>query len=255
VAAGGSRRAAALLDRRRRARPDPAGFLDLLERAAPEPTGPAQRLMLTRAVPLVYERWWRPAFGRMAKGPLGGGMGEERRMARRLLELRPGHTVLDLACGTGDFARDFVAQVGSTGLVVGVDASPTMLARAVRETPAARAPDGNVAYVRAAAERLPFRAATCDAVCCFAALHLFADPWSALDEIARVLAPGGRVALLASCRTGPAPLRPLEAALGAGLGAHMFERDAIPAALRARGFLDVRQRVTGLVQYVGARRT
>ena len=46
-----------------------------------------------------------------------------------------------------------------------------------------------VAYVRGDAQDLPFRDQSFDAVCCFAALHLFADPMKALDSITRVLTP------------------------------------------------------------------
>jgi SAM-dependent methyltransferase len=244
-------RALALLEPPRRgpAAPVADGYLDLLGPAAAPPPGRAQRLMLTGALPRVYERWWRPALGRLAKGARGSGLEAERRTARTLLALEPGGRVLDIGCGTGAFARDFAAAVGPDGLVVGLDASPTMLARAVGGT---RCP--NVAYVRGDAERLPVRAAAFDAVCCFAALHLFADPWAALDEMTRALARGGRLAILASCRTRKAPMRLVEAGLGAGLGVHMFEVDQLTAALRERGFEDMRQRTEGLVQYVGGRR-
>jgi SAM-dependent methyltransferase len=224
------------------------GYLDLLGPDGPAPPGRAQRLMLTGTLPRVYERWWRPTIGRLAKGPLGGGMGDERRMARLLLELQPGAGVLDIACGTGAFTRDFAAAVGPDGLVVGLDGSPSMLARAVGDTS-----QPHVAYVRGDAERLPFRPAAFDAVCCFAALHLFADPWTALDEMARVLAPCGRIAVLTSRRTRVPPLRIADAALEAGLGVHMFDADELTGALAERGFVDMRRRAQGLVQYVGGR--
>jgi SAM-dependent methyltransferase len=244
-------RALALLEAPPRggATPVARGYLDLPGPATPPPAGPAQRLMLTGALPRVYDRWWRPAFGRLVKGALGSGMEDERRMARSLLALEPGEAVLDIACGTGAFTRDFAAAVGRDGLVVGLDASPTMLARAVRDTPHA-----NVAYVRADAERLPFRAAAFNAVCCFAALYLFADPWTALDEMSRVLAPDGRLAILATCRRRAAPLRLVEAGLGAGLGVRVFDPEELTAALAERRFVDVRQRIHGVVQYVGGRR-
>ena len=60
--------------------------------------------MLSGPVPRVYERWWRPALGRVAKGLLGPGMADERRIARLLLGLAPGDGVLDVACGTGNLA-------------------------------------------------------------------------------------------------------------------------------------------------------
>lgn len=234
-------------------RPSPpradAGYLDLLGPAAPAPTGYAQRLMLTRAVPAVYERWWRPALGRVAKGVMGPGMADEHRIARLLLGLAPGDGVLDVACGPGNFTRAFSRSVGEVGLAVGIDASTTMLDRAVRDTRAE-----SVAYVRGDAVRLPFRDASFDAVCCFAALHLFEEPFTALDHMARVLTPGGRIAVFTSCRTRSAPLRAWDGLMGATSGMRMFDRDEITSALAERGFSSVRQRITGLTQFVGGRR-
>ena len=226
------------------------GYLDLLGGAEAEPTGPAQRLMFTRAVPAIYERWWRPALGRVAKGALGPGMGDEHRIARLLLGLAPGDGVLDVACGPGNFTRDFARRVGDTGLAVGIDASATMLARAVQDTPD---PYANTAFVRGDAVALPFRDRSFDAVCCFAALHLFADPFAALDHMSRVLTPGGRIALFTSCRTRSSPLRTVDALMGRRSGMRMFEPDEITGALEDRGFDDVAQRITGLTQFVGAR--
>ena len=107
--------------------------------------------------------------------------------------------------------------------------------------------------MRGDAVRLPFRDASFDAVCCFAALHLFADPFVALDHMARVLTPGGRIALFTSCRTSSAPLRTMDGFVGARSGMRMFERDEITTALEDRGLVDVHQRVAGLTQFVGAR--
>ena len=144
--------------------------------------------MLTGVVPRIYERWWRPALGRVAKGVFGPGMADEHRIARLLLGLSPGDGVLDVACGTGNFTRDFARAVGGDGLVVGIDVSETMLARAVADT--AEAGLDSVAYMRGDAQELPFRDQSFDAVCCFAALHLFADPMRALDRMTAVLTPG-----------------------------------------------------------------
>jgi ubiquinone/menaquinone biosynthesis C-methylase UbiE len=250
--AAGLERATGLLDPARR--PASAevvdGYLDLLGDTARGGGRPAQRLMLTRALPVVYERWWRPAWGRVLMGPLGPGMAGERRIAKELLELGPGDSVLDIASGPGNFVRDFARAVGSGGLVVGLDASPTMLARAVDDTRAAP----NVAYVRGDAVRLPFRDGAFDAVCCFAALHLFDEPLAALDAMARVLAPGGRLAILTSARA-PLTPAPVGALVGAATGLRVFGRREITDALEARGFEDVRRRVSGLAQFVGARRT
>jgi SAM-dependent methyltransferase len=228
-----------------------SGYLDLLDGGEPASTGIAQNLMLTGVVPTVYERWWRPALGRVAKGLLGPGMADEHRIARLLLGLTPGDGVLDVACGPGNFTRRFAHLVGQTGLAVGIDASPTMLERAVRDSPD---PFGNLLYVRGNAVELPFRDRSFDAVCCFAALHLFAEPFLALDHMARVLTAGGRVAIFTSCRTRSAPLRTVDGLVGARSGIRMFEHDEITGALAERGFEDVRQRVSGLTQFVGGRK-
>jgi SAM-dependent methyltransferase len=244
-------RALPLLDADARpAKPDVSqGYLDLLGGRDPaRPEGAVPRLMLTRALPVVYERWWRPAWGRVLRGALAGGMRDEHRIARLLLGLCPGDGVLDVACGPGNFTREFADVVGPTGLAVGIDASPTMLARAVADT----AP-GRVAYVRGDAERLPFRDASFDAVCCFAALHLLSDPFAALDHMTRVLTPGGRIAILTSARLQSAAGRTVNDLAGARSGMRIFGPDEIVDALTDRGFADVSQRIAGLTQFVGGR--
>lgn len=247
----GTARAQALLngDLRTSDPPRANGYIDLLPPDGLPSTGLTQNLMLSRVVPEIYERWWRPALGRVAKGVFGPGMAEERRIARLLLGLVPGDGVLDIACGTGNFTRDFARVVGPTGLVVGLDASATMLARAVDDTGGME----QVAYVRGDAQDLPFRDQSFDAVCCFAALHLFADPMKALDSIARVLTAGGRVAIFTSCRNRSAPVRTGESLLARQSGMRMFEREEVVEALEQCGFVQIRQRVAGVTQFVGGR--
>lgn len=225
------------------------GYLDLVREDAPASSGRAQDLMLSRALPVIYERAWRPVLGRLLTGVRGTGTKEERRIARLLLGLRPGDGVLDVACGPGNFTRDFARVAGPGGLVVGLDASPTMLARAVSDTD-----HPGVGYVRGDAEALPFKDASFDAVSCFAAMYLFGDPERAVDEMIRVLAPGGRLALFTSCALQSAPGRTATSIATAGSGLRIFERDEVVGWLEDRGMQDVSQRVTGLAQYVGARK-
>lgn len=161
-----------------------------------------------------------------------------------MLALSRGDRVLDIACGPGNFTRDF-APAAADGLVVGIDASGTMLARAVEKTASA-----NMSYVRGDACALPFRAGSFDDVCCFAALYLIEQPTRALDEIARVLAPGGRVALLSSCNRGPLPARATSAVVHMLSGVRIFARDELTQALADRGLAGVGQRVSDLAQFV-----
>jgi SAM-dependent methyltransferase len=136
-------------------------------------------------------------------------------------------------------------------LVVGLDVSQTMLSRAVRDTDAAGL--DQVAYIRGDAADAPFLDASFDAVCCFAALNLFANPYAALDSFTRVLTPGGRLAIFTSVRGRSLPLRSLESVIEWRSGMNMFERDELVEALVDRGFTDVRQRLTGMTQFVGGR--
>jgi SAM-dependent methyltransferase len=218
------------------------GYLDLL--GGRDPTGAhlGQQLMLSRLLPLVYQRLWRPLGSRLLMGIAGPGSREEHRNALAKLSISPGDRVLDVACGPGNFVRTF-APAASEGLSVGLDASETMLAVAVRETESA-----NVAYVRGDACELPFRDGSFDAISCFAALYLIEDPQRALDEIVRVLTPGGRVALLSSCHRGLLPARTTNAVVRGLSGVRIFARDELTRALVDRGLVGVEQHVTGFAQ-------
>jgi len=224
------------------------GYLDLLGDEDPIGHHPGQRLMASRVLPLIYERLWRPLGGRVLMGARGPGMRGEHQIALQMLSLSGGERVLDMACGTGNFTRSFARPAGD-GLVVGLDASRTMLAHAVRETDA-----DNVAYLLGDACALPFLDASFDAICCFAALYLIEHPMRALDELARVLAPGGRVALLSSCNRGPLPAAITSPLVRSLTGVRLFDRDELTRALTARGLTDVQQRVSGLAQFVAARK-
>lgn len=225
----------------------PGGYVDLLGAEGPIGRHPGQRLMASRTLPVIYERVWRPLGGRLLMGAMGPGMRGEHRIALQMLSLSGGERVLDVACGTGGFTRTFAHAAGD-GVVVGLDASSTMLARAVQETDA-----DNVVYVRGDACALPFRDASFDAVCCFAALYFIESPMRAVDEIVRVLAPDGRVALLSSCSPSPLPLAITRAWVKSLTGVRMFGRDELTRALTDRGLTAVQQRISGLAQFVGAR--
>tara|TARA_Y100000031_G_scaffold55739_2_gene63407 strand:+ start:10043 stop:10747 length:705 start_codon:yes stop_codon:yes gene_type:complete len=106
-----------------------------------------------------------------------------RRRTVRDLDLPTGSTVLDLACGTGDLCRD-LDSVGHRP--VGMDLSWGMLAAARTDAP----------LVHADALRLPAPSGTVDGVTCGFALRNLAALGPFFAELARVLRPGGRIALL-----------------------------------------------------------
>jgi demethylmenaquinone methyltransferase/2-methoxy-6-polyprenyl-1,4-benzoquinol methylase len=106
-----------------------------------------------------------------------------RRRTVASLGLAPGSVVVDLACGTGDLARDLADR----GLLpVGVDLSFGMLANAPVPFPRIQA-DGSA---------LPFPDGSVDGVTCGFALRNFSDLQGTLDELARITRPRGRIALL-----------------------------------------------------------
>jgi SAM-dependent methyltransferase len=223
------------------------GYLDLLGTSEAGRSA-GQRLMRSRAVPLIYQRFWRPLAGRFLMGLRGPNTVEEHRIALEMLAVAPGDRVLDVACGPGNFTRDFARATGD-GLVAGIDASATMLGVAVRDTG-----EGNVAYVRGDARDLPFRDGAFDAACCFAALYLIEDPVRALAEIVRVLAPGGRLALMSTCNRGPVPTAAMDSVVHGVSGVRVFGRDELTGALESLGAVGVEQSVKGLAQFVSARK-
>ncbi|MDG9719960.1 methyltransferase domain-containing protein [Streptomyces sp. DH24] len=107
------------------------------------------------------------------------------------VDLCPGETVLDLACGTGFVARIAAAHVGPTGHVCGTDLNEGMLKVAAAHHPR-QYPD--IEFAAAPADRLPYADAVFDAVLCQQGAQFFPDLDAALREAARVTRPGGRFA-------------------------------------------------------------
>ncbi|MGW1064125.1 class I SAM-dependent methyltransferase [Streptomyces aureus] len=106
-----------------------------------------------------------------------------------LMGLRAGDRVLDAGCGTGRALPPLRAAVGGTGVVVAADLTPAMLEAAVR---AGRDADGQLLLADVTA--LPLRPESLDAVFAAGLAHL-PDPAGNLVELARVVRPGGTLAL------------------------------------------------------------
>jgi demethylmenaquinone methyltransferase/2-methoxy-6-polyprenyl-1,4-benzoquinol methylase len=186
-----------------------------------------------------------------------------RRQAVSALGLRPRSVVADLACGTGDLARELEAK----GLAaLGFDLSFGMLAAAPVPFPRAQA-DALV---------LPLRAGSVDgATCGFALRNLVAlEPFFA--EVARVVRPGGRIAFLEVAEPPNPILRfghglyfgrvvPIVGGLLSDAAAYRYlpksvaylpATDVLLDELRGAGFSDVRRRLlsTGIAQLISATR-
>lgn len=99
-----------------------------------------------------------------------------------------GNAVLDVACGTGATTREAAARLKQSGRIVGLDRNDGMLTVARRRAP-------EIEWQEGLAEALDFTENSFDVVLCQFGLMFFDDRGKALAEMARVLRPGGRIAL------------------------------------------------------------
>ncbi|AVH61606.1 methyltransferase domain-containing protein [Streptomyces dengpaensis] len=106
------------------------------------------------------------------------------------LGLREGDRVLDAGCGTGRALPPLRAAVGASGVVIGADVTPAMLEAAVR---AGRDQDAQLLVADVAG--LPLRTESLDAVFAAGLIAHLPDPAENLRELARVVRPGGTLAL------------------------------------------------------------
>ena len=109
--------------------------------------------------------------------------------------LKPGQRALDVAGGTGDLAAGLARQVGATGLVVLSDINWAMLSRG-RDRLLDEGITGNVGFVQANAEKLPFADASFDCVTIGFGLRNVTDKPAALASMRRILRPGGQLLVL-----------------------------------------------------------
>ena len=118
--------------------------------------------------------------------------------------LGPGASALDVCCGTGDLALELRRRVGRAGTVVGLDFSAPMLELAEEKSAATGA---EVEWIQGNALDLPFGDDTFDAATVGFGVRNVADLRQAIAEMARVVRPGGRVAILEITTPQRAPLK------------------------------------------------
>ncbi len=114
--------------------------------------------------------------------------------------VRPGNKVLDLAGGTGDLTKKFSKIVGPSGKVVLADINSSML-EVGRERLTNQGYVGNIEYVQANAQYLPFEDNTFDVITIAFGLRNVTDKDEALRSMFRVLKPGGRLLVLEFSQT------------------------------------------------------
>jgi len=156
--------------------------------------------------------------------PEGANMGLSCGNPTAIAELKPGEVVLDLGSGGGFDVFIAGRKVGATGRVIGVDMTPEMLSKARANIAAYRQNTGlgNVEFRLGEIEHLPVADNSVDVVISNCVINLSPDKAQVWREIARVLKPGGRVAVsdLALVRALPTEiLEMVEALIGCVAGA------------------------------------
>jgi ubiquinone/menaquinone biosynthesis C-methylase UbiE len=132
---------------------------------------------VTRSPAELYDAYFAPALSE----PWG-------RVVAYAAEIGTGQRVLDVACGTGVLARAAAERAGPEGKVVGIDPNEDMLTVARRRSP-------GIEWRSGRAESLPFPDASFEAVVSQFGYMFFEDKRAALEEMMRVLRPGGRLAV------------------------------------------------------------
>ena len=168
------------------------------------------------------------------------GFGTNARNSRMVIELanvKPGESVLDVACGTGNLTLTARTYAGASGKVHGIDASPEMIEAARKKAAAAGT---GVVFDVGLAEKLAFPDGSFDVVISRLAMHHLPDEVkrAALAEMLRVLKPGGRVLIADFVQPTSHWKSHIMSAL---VGPNMVQTSAwsLPPMLTSAGFVEV----------------
>jgi len=178
----------------------------------------------------------------LASTPESANMGLSCGNPTAIASLKPGEVVLDLGCGGGFDCFVAGPKVGPAGRAIGVDMTPDMLSKARRNIEFYTKQSGlsNVEFRLGEIEHLPVADASVDVVISNCVLNLSPDKPQVWREIARVLKPGGRVAVSDLSLLRPLPdqvRRDVEALVGCVAGAVMVEESRRMA--QAAGLSDI----------------
>jgi ubiquinone/menaquinone biosynthesis C-methylase UbiE len=154
----------------------------------------------------------------------------------QLLDIQPTDHILEAGCGPGLALQGFAARA-KEGLVVGIDASPIMVDQA-RKRNAAEILAGRVEIQLGDASRLPYPDASFDKVVAVHVIYFWSDAVATLQELRRVLQPGGVVAIGFLLKK-HAPRVTQKAFAQTGATLYPVEED-VAALLAAAGFTHIR---------------
>ncbi len=171
-------------------------------------------------------------------GLLGlGSNGANSRMVIELANIKPGDSVLDVGCGTGNLTLTAQSYTGPGGKVYGIDAAPEMIEAAKKKASRAGL---EVAFDVGLVEKLPFPDATFDVVVNRLVIHHLPDDLKrrGFAEILRVLKPGGRL-LIADFIPPANPV--LSHVTSALVGSYMMQSNiwSLPPMLASAGFVEI----------------
>jgi len=189
----------------------------------------------------------------LAAMPDGSNMGLSCGNPTAIASLKPGEVVLDLGAGGGFDCFVAGPKVGAKGRVIGVDMTPDMITKARRNTASYREQTGldNVEFRLGEIEHLPVPDASVDVVISNCVLNLSPDKPQVWREIARVLKPGGRVAVsdLALLRPLPDSIKTdVESLVGCVAGAVLVEESRSMAQAAGLGEITLKPKP----QYIDA---
>ncbi len=178
--------------------------------------------------------------------PEGANMGLSCGNPAALAALKPGEVVLDLGSGGGFDVFIAGRKVGAAGRAIGVDMTPEMLGKARRNITAYRKETGleNVEFRLGEIEHLPMADNSVDAIISNCVINLSPDKAQVWREMARVLKPGGRVAVSDMALIKPLPagvLKMVEALVGCVAGATLVSETGRMA--KEAGLTDIRLKV------------
>jgi arsenite methyltransferase len=164
-----------------------------------------------------------------------------RAIVRQALGAQPGERIIDVGCGPGFYVAELLEEMGSEGSVLGIDLSEAMLALAARRCERHE----NASFARADASSLPAADASFDAALSVQVMEHVPDVGAALEEIRRVLRPGGRCVIwdvdwetLSWYSTDPERMERAKQAFDKHLS-HPTLPQRLTALLRSGGFDDI----------------